>query len=80
VIRERFKLRGRIKAISAHGKMTGIALTCIPIGVGVIMFFVNPDYVKYFFEDELGNTMLGAAIGFQIVGYLIIKKIVSIEV
>lgn len=80
VIRERFKLRGRIKAISAHGKMTGIALTCIPIGVGVIMFFVNPDYVKFFFEDELGNTMLGAAIGFQIVGYLIIKKIVSIEV
>ena len=59
VIRERFKLRGRIRAISAHGKMTGIALTCIPIGVGVIMFFVNPDYVKFFFEDELGNIMLG---------------------
>jgi tight adherence protein B len=80
VIRERFKLRGRIKAISAHGKMTGIALTCIPIGVGVIMFFVNPEYVNFFFEDEIGNTMLGAAIGFQIVGYLIIRKIVSIEV
>lgn len=80
VIRERFKLRGRIRAISAHGKMTGIALTCIPIGVGVVMFFVNPDYVKFFFEDETGNLMLGAAVGFQIVGYLIIKKIVSIEV
>src|SRR6201988_2621246 len=52
VIRERFKLRGRIRAFSAHGKMTGIAFTCIPIGVGVIMFFVNPDYVEGFFEDE----------------------------
>ena len=80
VIRERFKLRGRIRAISAHGKMTGLALTCIPIGVGVMMFFVNPDYVKFFFEDELGNMMMGAAIGFQIIGYLIIKKIVTIEV
>jgi tight adherence protein B len=80
VIRERFKLRGRIRAISAHGKMTGIALTCIPIGVGVIMFFVNPDYVKFFFEEDLGNIMMGAAVGFQIVGYLIIKKIVTIEV
>jgi tight adherence protein B len=80
VIRERFKLRGRIRAISAHGKMTGLALTCIPIGVGVIMFFVNPDYVKFFFTDETGNMMLGAAIGFQIIGYLIIKKIVTIEV
>jgi tight adherence protein B len=80
VIRERFKLRGRIRAISAHGKMTGIALTCIPIGVALTMFMVNPDYVKFFFEDELGNTLMGSAIGFQILGYLIIRKIVSIEV
>jgi tight adherence protein B len=80
VIRERFKLRGRIRAISAHGRMTGIALTCIPIGVAVVMFFVNPEYVKFFFEDEVGNIMLAAAIGFQILGYLIIMKIVKIEV
>jgi tight adherence protein B len=80
VIRERFKLRGRIRAISAHGKMTGLALTCIPIGVGITMFFVNPEYVKFFFEDDLGNLMLGAAVGFQMLGYLIIKKIVTIEV
>jgi tight adherence protein B len=80
VIRERFKLRGRIRAISAHGKMTGLALTCIPIGVGVTMFFVNPDYVKFFFADELGNMMLGAAVGFQLLGYFIIRQIVTIEV
>jgi tight adherence protein B len=80
VIRERFKLRGRIRAISAHGRMTGIALTCIPIGVATIMFFVNPEYIKFFFEDEVGNIMLAAAIGFQVLGYLIIKKIVQIEV
>jgi tight adherence protein B len=80
VIRERFKLRGRIKAISAHGRMTGIALTCIPIGVGVLMFFANPDYVDFFFTDDTGHIMLGAAIALQVVGYGIIKKIVSIEV
>ena len=80
VIRERFKLRGRIRAISAHGRMTGMSLTCIPIGVAIMMFFVNPDYVKFFFEDEVGNLMAGLAIAFQVIGYLIIKKIVSIEV
>jgi tight adherence protein B len=80
VIRERFKLRGRIRAISAHGKMTGLALTCIPIGVAVLMFMVNPDYITFFFEDDLGNTMLGSAVALQIIGYLIIRKIVSIEV
>ena len=80
VIRERFKLRGRIRAISAHGRMTGTALTLIPVGVAVMMFWVNPDYVRFFFLDETGNWMMGAAIGLQLIGYGIIQKIVSIEV
>jgi tight adherence protein B len=80
VIRERFKLRGRIRAISAHGRMTGAALTCIPIAVAVIMFYTNPDYVKFFFLDDVGNLMLGAAVALQIIGYTIIKQIVKIEV
>lgn len=80
VIRERFKLRGRIRAISAHGRMTGAALTCIPIGVAVIMFYVNPDYVRFFFLDDIGNIMLGAAAVLQLIGYAIIRQIVKIEV
>ena len=80
IIRERFKLRGRIRAISAHGKLTGIALTCIPVGVAILMFFTNPDYVKFFFTDETGNMMLGVAVFLQITGYLIMRKIVKIEV
>lgn len=80
LIRERFKLRGRIRAVAAHGKMTGTALTCIPMAVGGLMFVTNPEYVKFFFTDETGNLMAGAAILFQIVGYLIIQKIVKIEV
>src|SRR6202051_1419884 len=80
VIRERFKLRGRIRAISAHGRMTGAALTCIPIGVAVIMFYVNPEYVRFFFLDEVGNLMLGAAVALQLIGYAIMQKIVKIEV
>jgi tight adherence protein B len=80
VIRERFKLRGKIQAISAHGRMTGIALTCIPIGVAVLLFLTNPDYVKFFVLDETGQLMLAAAVGFQIIGYLVIRKIVQIEV
>jgi tight adherence protein B len=80
VIRERFKLRGRIRAVSAHGKMTGLALTCIPIGVAIILFYANPEYALFFLTDEVGHLMAGAAIGLQIIGYLVIKKIVSIEV
>ncbi|MCC6293575.1 MAG: type II secretion system F family protein [Bryobacterales bacterium] len=80
VIRERFKLRGKIRAISAHGRMTGMALTMIPVGVAVLMFYANPQYVSFFIEDEIGNYMMGAAIMLQLIGYGVIHKIVSIEV
>ena len=80
VIRERFKLRGRIRAISAHGRMTGTALTCIPVGVAVIMFYVNPEYVRFFFLDDVGNIMLVVAIVLQLIGYAVMKHITKIEV
>jgi tight adherence protein B len=79
LIRERFKLRGRIKAISAHGRMTGMVLSLIPIGVGLIMFYVNPMYVEFFTQDDMGRMMIGGAVLLQLVGYGVIKKIVSIE-
>jgi tight adherence protein B len=80
IIRERFKLRGRIRAVSAHGRMTATALSCIPIAVAILMFYTNPDYVKFFFTDDVGVIMLGGAVFLQVVGYLIMKKIVNIEV
>jgi tight adherence protein B len=80
VIRERFKLRGRIRAVSAHGKMTASALSAIPAAVAVLMFYTNPDYVKFFFKDDVGQIMMGSAVFLQLVGYLIMQKIVNIEV
>lgn len=80
LIRERFKLRGRIRAISAHGRMTGTVLSLIPAAVAFIMFYVNPQYVMFFIHDTTGNWMMGGAIALQLAGYAVIKKIVSIEV
>lgn len=80
VIRERFKLRGRIRAVSAHGKMTATALSAIPVCVAVLMFYTNPDYVKFFFTDDVGQLMLGGAVLLQLIGYGVMKKIVNIEV
>lgn len=80
VIRERFKLRGKIRAISAHGRMTGAALSSIPIAVAGLMFIANREYISFFIEDEIGHYMAFAAIALQGVGYAIIQKIVSIEV
>lgn len=80
LIRERFKLRGRIRAVSAHGKMTGSVLSAIPAVVGGIMCYVNPEFASFFVSDETGQWMLGAAIALQLIGYGVITKIVSIEV
>ena len=80
VIRERFKLRGKIRAISAHGRMTGMALSSIPCAVAAMMFVTNPDYVTFFLREEVGNYMLLGAVFLQVVGYGVIKKITNIEV
>jgi tight adherence protein B len=60
--------------------MTGMALTSIPAVVAALMFFVNPDYAHFFTVEETGQWMLGGAVLLQVLGYLIIQKIVSIEV
>jgi tight adherence protein B len=80
LIRERFKLRGRIKAISAHGRMTGAVLSLIPIAVGLLMCWVTPGYAQFFVQDETGKAMIGAAVALQLIGYGVIRKIVSIGV
>jgi tight adherence protein B len=80
VIRERFKLRGRIRAVSAHGRMTATALSLIPVAVAVLMFYTNPEYVKFFFTDDVGQIMLGGAVVLQVIGYGVMRKIVNIEV
>ena len=80
IIRERFKLRARVKALSAQGLMSGRILAAIPACVGAMMFVANPPYARFFIDDPAGRELLGASVGLQLVGYLIIKKIVTIEV
>jgi tight adherence protein B len=80
LIRERFKLRARIRAVSAQGLMSGRILSAIPIGVAVLMFVVNPEYARFFLDDPAGHQLLAMAVGLQVVGYLIIRKIVTFEV
>ena len=79
IIRERFKLRARIRAVSAQGLMSGRILSAIPVGVGVLMFVVNPSYARFFIDDPMGHQLAAAALGLQVMGYLIIRKIVTIE-
>ena len=80
LMRERFKLRARIRAVSAQGLMSGRILSAIPAGVAALMFVVNPQYARFFLDDPVGHTLIGVGLGMQLLGYLIIRKIVTFEV
>ena len=79
-IRERFKLRGHIKALTAEGRLSGWVLGLLPIGMGFIIYYTSPDYMEPLFTTPLGNTILYAAGGLVILGALLIKRIVSIDI
>jgi tight adherence protein B len=79
-MRERFKLRGHVKTLSAQGLMSGRVLSAIPALVAGLMLLVNRDYILFFIRDPLGNKLLTTCIVMQIIGYLIIKKLVRIEI
>jgi len=79
-IRERFKLRGHIKALTAEGRLSGLLLGLLPIGMGFILYYISPKYIEPLFTTSLGNTMLYVAAGLMVFGALLIKKIVTIDI
>jgi tight adherence protein B len=80
LIRERFKLRGEIRTISAQGRMSSMVLTGIPVVVATMLYFVNRPHMLFFVEHEWGRLMAMIALGFVVAGFLIMSKIVKIEV
>jgi tight adherence protein B len=80
VIRERFRLKGQVKAASAHGRITGLVLLLMPIAVTIFIMVTTPEYLTALAVDKIGRMMIYGAISGQIVGYFVIQKIVNIKV
>jgi len=79
-LRERFKLRGHVKAASGQGRLTAAVLTVLPFVTLGLLRFVAPDYLHGLTEDPLGQRLLAGALGFLVIGYLIMKRIINVEV
>jgi tight adherence protein B len=80
LIRERFKFQGRVRILSAEGRMSAKALIAMPfIFVGLISV-LNPDYISVLFTDSLGHLFIMIALAMMAIGALVIKKIVAIKV
>jgi tight adherence protein B len=80
IIRERFRLKGQVRAVSAHGRITGLVLVLMPVVVAVLMMISSPQYLIELAADKVGRMMIYGAIGGQILGYFVIRKIINIKV
>ena len=79
VIRERFKVKRQVRAISAHGRITGFVLGALPPAVAAILLFLSPAHIRLLVDDPIGVYMVSTALVLQFIGVLAIRKIVDVE-
>lgn len=79
-IRERIRIKGEIRTLTAQGRISGLIIGLLPLGVVGMILLINPGYIKPLFTEPLGNAIVVAGIVSEIVGAMLIKKIVNIEV
>ena len=80
LVRERFKIFGQIAALTGEGRLSGIVLLALPPVLFVVVYKMNPEYIALLFTDEMGRKMLAGAIVMQLLGALMIRKIINIKV
>jgi tight adherence protein B len=80
VVRDRIQLLGTVQALTAEGRLSGWVLLALPIIVFFVVLWLNPDYGGMLLYDPSGRLMLFTAIGMQLMGLAMIKKIVNIKV
>jgi tight adherence protein B len=80
VVRERFKILRQVRVYTAHGRMTGYVLLALPAFLAVALMFINPEHMNTLFTERAGKLMIAATVVMQTVGYIWIRKIVTIEV
>jgi tight adherence protein B len=80
VIRERYRILGQVQALTAEGRLSGVILILLPFSLFLLMLYIKPDYVEKLWTHELGIKMSVGALIAQIIGALVIKKIVNIKV
>ena len=79
VIRDRFKVKRQVRVLSAHGRITGWVLGCLPPALAMATLLINPNHLGTLLNDPLGHRMLIAAVVLQVLGTLTIRKLVQIE-
>lgn len=79
-ISERIRLRREIGTLTAQGRATGIILACIPVVLALFFYMLAPSFIQPLITTTIGHIAIGAAILLEIVGFIVIYKIVDIKI
>ena len=80
LIRDRFRIWGQVQALTGEGRLSGVVLLALPFLLFFTVYHLNPKYLMVLFTDPMGTKMLGVALVMQLLGALVIRKIVNIKV
>lgn len=78
-IEERVKVKREVKALTAQGRASGYLLSGLPFALGLILYTMNPDYLKPLWTETYGRMAIMLALVFQVIGFMVIRKIVDIK-
>ena len=79
-IAERVRMRREVMTLTAQGRASALVVSCIPIGLVAAVSILNPNYLKPLIETELGRMFIVAAVILQLIGFIVIHRIVDIEI
>jgi tight adherence protein B len=80
VIRERFRLKRQVRVHTAQGRLTGWILSFLPLVLGLALYLINPHSMSLLWTRAIGIKLLYLSAGMTVVGALIIRKIVRMDV
>ena len=80
LIRERFKLKGNVRTLTAEGRISAYILLALPFFLAYVMYLLNPRYISTLFTDPIGHFMLAGAGVMMIIGAFVMKRMVDIKV
>lgn len=80
IIRERFKLKRQVRVHTAQGRLTGIILSLLPLVLGIALYVIDPGDMSILWTRRIGQELLVLSVVMTVIGGLIIRKIVNMEV
>ena len=80
IIRDRLKLMGQVRVLSAEGRMSAWVLGLLPFGAALMMQLMNPQFLALLYQDRGGRKMIMMAAGMLLLGVLVIRRVVRIRI